>query len=132
MTLNAVLDGILMGPFGISGIALSTSSVTAVFALVLGGLVRRENLAVFGPGDWSFVTRVLLSAAFMGAAVFAWSVAFRNFFDLGAESARLFETGGGLALAAGVYATALRLQGIRAVPEALGRLLRMAIDWRRV
>ncbi|PYT16182.1 MAG: hypothetical protein DMF51_05290, partial [Acidobacteria bacterium] len=111
--------------------ALSTSSVTAVFALILGIRVRREDLRVFGPGDWSFIFRVLAAAAITGAAVFAWSCAFERGFDLGTEAARLCEVAGGMALAALLYSAALQLQGIRAVPEALGRLMRTATDWRR-
>jgi len=131
MILNAGLNALLMGPLGIAGIALSTSSVTAVFALILGIRVRREDLRVFGPGDWSFIFRVLAAAAITGAAVFAWSCAFERGFDLGTEAARLCEVAGGMALAALLYSAALQLQGIRAVPEALGRLMRTATDWRR-
>jgi len=131
VSLNAALNALLMRPMGISGIALSTSSVTALFALILGFLVRRENLKVFRPGDRAFVLRVLAGSAVMGAVVLAWSAAFEGLFDVGTETARLFEAGGGLALGAGVYAAALQIQGIRAIPDALGRLLRMAIDWRR-
>lgn len=131
VTLNAALNALLMRPLGINGIALSTTSVAAVFALLLGTLVRRENLEVFGPGDWTFVLRVLLGAAVMGAAVFGWSAAFESLFDVGAEPARMLEVAGGLAVAAGVYAGALQLLGIRAIPDALVRLLRAATEWRR-
>ncbi len=131
MILNASLNALLMGPLGISGIALSTSSVTTVFALMLGIRVHREGLRVFRPGDWSFVFRVLAAAAVTGAAVLAWSSAFERCFSIATEPARLFEVAGGMALAALLYSAALQLQGIRAVPEALSRLVRTATDWRR-
>src|SRR5262249_1107493 len=61
MTLNAVLDGLLVRPLGVSGIALSTSFTTAVFALLLGRLVHRERLRLFAHGDRAFVCRVLVA-----------------------------------------------------------------------
>jgi len=131
MSLNATLNLLLMRPLGVSGIALSTSCVTAMFAVILGALVHREGLRVFSNGDWSFILRVLAGAAIMGAAVFAWSLAFERGVDVGAEPARLFEFVGGLTLGALVYSVALQLQGIRAIPDALGRLSRMVIEWRR-
>src|SRR3989442_168798 len=124
MTLNATLNALLMGPLGVSGIALSTSCVTAVFAVILGALVHREGLRVFGQGDWSFILRVLAAAAIMGAAVFVWSLVFERAVDVGGEPARLSEIAGGLTLAALVYSSALQLQGIRAIPDALRRLCR--------
>jgi len=102
-----------------------------MFAVILGALVHREGLRVFSNGDWSFILRVLAGAAIMGAAVFAWSLAFERGVDVGAEPARLFEFVGGLTLGALVYSVALQLQGIRAIPDALGRLSRMVIEWRR-
>ena len=99
--------------------------------MILGVLVRREDLRIFGPEDWPFMRRVLVAASLMGAAVFTWSVAFERGFDVGAEPARMLETGGGLALGILVYAVALQLQGIRAVPDAVRRLARTASGWRR-
>jgi len=100
ISLNAALNALLMHPLGISGIALSTSCVTAVFAVILGSRVHKQGLRVFGHGDWSFILRVLAGAATMGAAVFAWTIAFERGVDVGTEPARLFETVGGLTLAA--------------------------------
>jgi putative peptidoglycan lipid II flippase len=131
MALNAILNALLMKPFGISGIALSTSGVTTVFALVLGYLVRREGLTILAPGERLFVLRVLASAALMGLVVFAGSSWFERTFDVQTEAARLAEVGGGLALGGLVYALSLLLLGIREVPDALGRLARTTAAWTR-
>jgi putative peptidoglycan lipid II flippase len=125
MALNAVLDAILMRRLGSVGIALATSLVTTVFALVLGFLVRRRGVRLFAPGDALYYVRVLLSAAVMGAAVYGWTMAFEGASDLGGEPARLLETGGGLALGALVYAVMLHLLGIPVVKEVLERVARL-------
>jgi len=131
MGLNATLDYVLMRWLGIGGIALATSLATMLLALILGLLVRREGLRITAPGDASHAARVATSAALMGAAVFGWSVAFERAFDVGGDAARLVEVGGGLALGALVYAGLLSLLGIREIPEVVGRMARMAADWRR-
>ena len=131
MALNGALNAVLMRPLGISGIALATSCVTAMFSVILGLLVRREGLRIFGPGDLLYALRVILGAAFMGGVVFVWSVAFERTFDVRMEPVRLAEVAGGLILGALSYALALQAQGIRAVPEAFQRLRTMPFLRRR-
>jgi len=131
MVLNAVLDNVLMRLFGSNGIALATSSVTTLFAVFLGLLVRREGVRLLAPGDAPYALRVVGSAAVMGGAVLGWSTAFERFFDLQREATRLIESGGGLVLGASVYALMLHVLGIRVVPEVLGRMARAAQGWRR-
>ncbi|HZM69438.1 MAG TPA: lipid II flippase MurJ [Candidatus Cryosericum sp.] len=131
MAANAVLDAILMRRFGSSGIALATSIVTMLFAVVLGILVRRNGVRLLAPGDALYGVRVVVSAVIMAAAVGGWTMAFEGTADLSSEPARLLETGGGLALGALVYAAMLHLLGIRVVTEVLGRMARATGGWGR-
>ena len=131
MALNAVMNATLMGPLGASGLALSTTTVTALFSLILGGLARRAGVRTFGPGDGVFAAKVLACATVTGGLVVAWSLAFERTFDVTMETARFLEVGGGLLLAAGSYAGLLRRAGVMLSPEAMERLRRLVKTWRR-
>lgn len=128
--LNGALNAILVERIGILGIALTTTSVTAVFAIALGMLVRREGLRLFGPGDRLMATRAIGAAAVMGVALRVFVAVFEHLVGHEALWARLAEVGAGVVLAAGVYAAALHLQGVRAIPEFVGRLAEAA-GWRK-
>ncbi len=126
--LNAALDYVLMGPFGISGIALSTSLVTLALAILLGYLVRREGIEVHVQGDTSFTAKVLFCAALMGAMLFFGSAAFERFQDISRESIRLAEVVSGLAIAAAAYFGSLRLLRVEEV-RVIGRMAGLALPW---
>ena len=129
--LNSVLNYILMRPFGSSGIALATSGVTTLFAVLMGLQLRREGLRLVAPGDGRYVLCVAGAAAIMAATVWGWATACERLLDPQSEIARLVETGGGLLLGALVYAGVLHAFGVRMVAETLGRMSRSASAWWR-
>jgi putative peptidoglycan lipid II flippase len=129
--LNSVLDYVLMRPFGSSGIALATSGVTTLFAVLMGLQLRREGVRLIAPGDGRYVLCVAGAAAIMAATVWGWATACESLLDPQSETVRLVETGGGLLLGALVYAGVLHAFGVRMVAETLGRMSRSASGWWR-
>ncbi len=121
---NALLDYLLIKPFGLPGIALATTAVALLHVLALVPLVWREIGTLHGPGDTLFVARVLACAAVMGAAVLAWASIFERFFDVGREAPRVVEVAVGLALGAGIYVALLRALSIEEARVVIGRFLR--------
>lgn len=120
---NAVLDYLLMKPFGVNGIALATTLVALLHVLILAPLVRREVSAIRWPGDTLFLGKVLASAAIMGGLVLAWSHVFERSFDVSLEAARLVEVLVGLSLGGVCYVGLLHLLRIEEARSILRRLL---------
>jgi putative peptidoglycan lipid II flippase len=125
MALNALLDAVLMGPLGTAGIALATSGVTTAFALLLGFLLRRRGCIVLPGSELPFIFKVAGSALVMGIGVHGWRLLVEGTLDITLESARMLEVAGGLAVAAGIYATCLHLLRVAELADLLGRLTRL-------
>jgi putative peptidoglycan lipid II flippase len=121
--LNAVLDYLLMKPFGVKGIALATTAVTMAHVLILVPFVRREVPSIYASGDWSFVFRVLGGAGMMGVAVRVAAAIFERHFDTSAEAMRLLEVAGGLALGAVTYSGLLHLLRVEEARLLLWKIL---------
>jgi putative peptidoglycan lipid II flippase len=120
MVANAILDALLMGPFGLPGIALATTAVALVQLLALVPIVRREIGPLRGSDDTLFAAKVLACAATMGVVVFTWSLLFERWADVQREAFRLVEVAVGLVLAAVAYLGllhALRIREARVVVE---------------
>ena len=100
---NALLDFLLMRPFGVYGIALATTLVSFLHMLMLVPLVRREVPTLRLLEDAPFTGKVLSSAAVMGLLVLGWSLLFEHAFDTTREMARLTEVGVGLTLGGVAY-----------------------------
>jgi putative peptidoglycan lipid II flippase len=123
---NAVLNSLLVKPFGLAGIALATTAVSLVSLLVLSPLVRREVGAIRGPGDTLFAARVLVSATIMGAVLLVWAGFFGNLADLGKEGPRIIQVMSGLALGVGTYLALLHLLRVDEARDILARVLSSA------
>ncbi len=119
---KAVLDYVLLEPFGLPGIALATSAVALANLLVLLPVVRKEVGAIFGPGDTLFAVRVLASAAVMGVAVLVWADLFERVADVGREGPRIVQVLVGLTLGAGIYAALLHVLRVDEARVAIRRL----------
>ena len=121
---NTALDYLLMKPFGVDGIALATTGVALAHLLVLAFAARREVPDLMPPGYRAYATKVLGSAALMGALVFAWKSIYEGYVDVGFEAARLCEVAGGLGLGAGSYVGLLHLLKVPEVREIARRIRR--------
>ncbi|PYT34249.1 MAG: hypothetical protein DMF52_13345 [Acidobacteria bacterium] len=129
---NAVLDYLLMWRFGVNGIALATTCVALLHALLLAPLVRREVLVLHTPEDRRFVFKVVASAALMGGVVFLWTWVYERNLDVSRETVRFVEVGTGLLLGGFSYVTFLHLLGIdeaRAVVRRIAESVPLLSPW---
>jgi putative peptidoglycan lipid II flippase len=129
---NALLDFLLMKPFGVYGIALATTCVALLHALLLAPLVRREVPSLYTPEDTRFVVKVVSSAALMGGLVFLWAWVCERNLDLSRDTMRLAEVGTGLLLGGVSYVTILHAMGIdeaRAVVRRIAGSLALLNPW---
>jgi len=123
---NALLDYLLLKPFGLAGIAIATTAVALMYLLLLLPLVRQEVGPIWGPGDTLFSAKVLASAGVMGAALLAWEGMFERAADLGREGLRIVEVMTGLTLGVGIYAALLHFLRIEEARDIMVRILSSA------
>ena len=122
---NAILDYLLVKPFGINGIALATPLVTLGYVLFFAFPVRRTIKSFHGPGGGIFVLKVLVASTTMGAIVYLFTVCFESRFDTAAESLRLIEVVFGLALGGSTYTGLLYLFRVQQVRQLFEQVLGM-------
>lgn len=120
---NAALDALLLREFGLTGIALATTSVALGSLLLLLVPARREVGRIWAPDDTLFAVRVLASAAIMGLALLAWAHVFERFADVGREGPRIVHVLSGLVLGAGIYAALLHAWRIGEARDIMSRLV---------
>jgi putative peptidoglycan lipid II flippase len=120
---KALLNYLLMRPFGINGIALATVLVSLFHLLALAPRVRREVSVIHTPEDIAMLVRVLSTAAIMGAVVTAWAWGFERSFDVSKELPRFLEVLIGLALGGATYVGLLRLLRVEEARVLMARLL---------
>jgi len=122
IVVNAVLDFVLMKAFGLTGIALGTTITIVIHGTLLLGPVRRIIGAIQGPGDVTYLLRVMTSALLMGGLVVGFSTGFERLFGIDSQGARLAEVLLGLGLGAGSYLVALLVFRVREVESLVGRI----------
>ncbi len=70
LAVNAILNWLLIKPFGLGGIPLSTSIVSALTFIILLALMRRELGRIFGRAILRSVITVAVASAFAAAAAY--------------------------------------------------------------
>jgi putative peptidoglycan lipid II flippase len=124
---HALLDYLLIGPFGLPGIALATTGVALLHVLLLVPLVRREVGDLQGRGDSLFMVKIVMSAAIMGAVVLVWATLFERYADVRSETLRLVEVAVGIGLGGGIYTALMHVLRIAEARELFQRLLRFTV-----
>jgi len=124
---NALLDYLLIEPFGLPGIALATTGVALLHVLLLVPLVRREVGDLQGRGDGLFMVKIVMSAAIMGAVVLVWATLFERFADVRSETLRLVEVAVGIGLGGGIYTALMHALRIAEARDLFQRLLRLTV-----
>jgi putative peptidoglycan lipid II flippase len=119
---NMILDATLVGPLGISGIALATPLVTLITTLAFWPSVRRACGRIWTGADRLAALKGAASAAVMGGLVAAWAGWFESVFGTATEPLRILQVLGGIVLGAAIYAVLLALLQVRDVTDVLRRV----------
>jgi len=118
---NALLDYILMGLFGVKGVALATSCTSLLHVLLLVPLIRGEVSGLLGADDLRFLLKIFVCAASMALLTLGWAWVFEHLVDPTWEMGRALEVGVGLALGAIAYAVLLFLADVAEARDLLIR-----------
>jgi putative peptidoglycan lipid II flippase len=126
MAANLVLDALLMRWLGMIGIAIATTLVALLHALILVPAVRREVTGIRLRDEGVYLCRVLGGASAMAAAVWLFRILFERLVGAAGDAVRLAEVAVGIGLGGGVFLGALRVLGVTEA-EALFRRILVAV-----